>query len=306
MRHATKKDEPIKELLGDVESALIEKILTQYYQGDLNQIPSMEYIGGLLPRLPADISLPGVDVTTNESSTTYKVHTAVADPTQWLEVLAGPSANWLRALLTSAVVVQGDAYIDNPVRRVFAPRIGQTVTVQYDKDVPHSVTIYGGARSYGSHKADFKAVELTFEPSSRTISLTIFEDRQDSSLPLLFEFHYRPEQGYAPIHEVVVGRNKRIKAFYWKLWFGDDSELPDIEFRDTFIGPEVVVDASIVERFCSVVGNQSESFTSGRNNDVKAPMDFSIVTGWQVSTLLPVIMKIELIHVLGYNASNFP
>jgi len=281
VKHATKKDEPIKELLGNVETSLIEKVLSQYYHGDLNQIPSMEFLGGLPSRLPAGASLPGVDVTTHESSKTYKVRSPAPDATQWLEVLAGPSANWLRAFFTSPVVVQGDTYVDNPARRVFVPRSGQTVTIQHDKNVPLSVTVHGGARSFGSHKPDFKAVELIFEPSSRTISLTLFEDRQDSSIPLLFEFHYRPEQGYAPIHEVVAGRNKRIKAFYWKLWFGDDTELPDLEFRDTFIGPEVVVDSSIVERFCSVVGNQGESFTSSRNVDVKAPMDFSIVTGWQ-------------------------
>lgn len=281
VKHATKKDEPIKELLGNVESSLIEKVLAQFYQGDLSQIPSMEFIGGLPSRVPAG-PLPGVGMTTHESLTTYEVHSPLPDPTEWLEVLAGPSPNWLRALLTSSVVVQGDTYIDNPIRRVFVPRIGQTVTIQHKNDAPHAVTIHGGARSYGPHKAHFKAVELTFEPSSRMISLTIFEDRQESSIPLLFEFIYRPEQGYAPIHEVMVGRNKRIKAFYWRLWFGDDSELPDIELRDTFIGPEVIVDSSIVERFCSVVENQNESFKTGRTTDVKAPMDFTIVTGWQV------------------------
>jgi len=37
-----------------------------------------------------------------------------------------------------------------------------------------------------------------------------------------------------------------------------------------------------VERFCAVVGNQDPSFKTAWNPEVKAPMDFAIVTGWQV------------------------
>ena len=237
---------------------------------------------------------------------TYKIGSPVPDPSQWLELLAGSSPNWLRALLTSSTIVQGSSYIDSPIRRVFTPRSSQTVVVQDDKGSPSSVTVYGGARSFGLHKADFKAVEVTFEPSSRKITLRMFEDRQESSVALPFEFYYRPEQGYAPIHEIVDGRNKRINAFYWKLWFGDDTESPDIDLRDSYIGPEVTVDASTVERFCSVVGNQSESFASVRNTEVKAPMDFVIVTGWQVSACNPFKMCSKLNHTLVYHASDFP
>jgi fatty acid synthase subunit alpha len=281
-KHATKKDEPIKELLGNVESALVEKILERYYKGDEAQVPTVDFIGGLTPRAVSESALTGVEVTSDESTTTYKVGSPVPETAQWLESLAGQTPSWLRAFLTSITVVQGTAYIDNPIRRLFAPRPSQTVVVTHDKGFPSSVTLYGGARSFGSHKPEFKAVEVAFNSSSRKISLTIFEDRHEVSVPLPFEFKYRPEQGFAPIHEVAGGRNKRIKAFYWKLWFGDDTELPEIDLRDTYIGPEVVIEAATVERFCSVVGNQGESFKSARNTDVKAPMDFAIVTGWQV------------------------
>jgi len=40
--------------------------------------------------------------------------------------------------------------------------------------------------------------------------------------------------------------------------------------------------AEDVEQFCAVVGNQAESFKTARNENVQAPMDFAIVTGWQV------------------------
>ena len=93
--------------------------------------------------------------------------------------------------------------------------------------------------------------------------------------------------GSAPIHEITEGRNEPIKQFYWKLWYGDDDVLPKIDIKDKFTGPEITIEASTVKTFCAVVGNQGKSFKTMRNSDVKAPMDFAIVTGWQVSILTP-------------------
>jgi hypothetical protein len=51
---------------------------------------------------------------------------------------------------------------------------------------------------------------------------------------------------------------------------------------DTFTGPEITIDANMVERFCAVVSNQDESFKTTRNVEVKVPMDFAIAIGSQV------------------------
>ncbi|KAF8525925.1 hypothetical protein BU17DRAFT_74311 [Hysterangium stoloniferum] len=299
VRHAIKKDEPIKELLGNVESTLVEKILAQFYEGDVNKVPSIDFIGGVTARYSDDV-VPGVDITYDDSSTTYRVSSTVPPTPQWLEGLGGSTPNWLRAFLTSPTIVQGTAYVDNPMRRVFAPRAGQTVTVNYQNGAPSSVTVYGGARSFGVHKPGFKALEVVFDPVLQLISLTIFEDRRDVAVALPFEYKYSPEQGFAPIHELSADRNNRIKSFYWKLWFGDDTELPEMSLRDTYIGPEVVIDVNHVERFCSVVGNQSESFKSTRNEIAKAPMDFAIVTGWQaiMQSIFPDVVDGDLLKLV--------
>ncbi|KAH9829304.1 uncharacterized protein C8Q71DRAFT_863376 [Rhodofomes roseus] len=171
---------------------------------------------------------------------------------EWLETLAGPSQHWLRALLTSTTIVQGTLYTDNPMRRLFAPRRGQ------QGDAPTLVALYGGARSYGQHEPDFKAVEIKFDQAS--------------------QFPYKPRNmGYAPIHEVAEGRNKCIKDFYWRLWFGDSEVLLEINIRKTFAGPEVTI-----ETFCAAVGNEGETFKTVETERIQAPMDFAIVTGWQV------------------------
>ena len=180
-------------------------------------------------------------------------------------------------------MVQGTAYIDNPVRRLFAPRKHQRVVIDTENGLPVSVSMYGAARSHGEHKRDFKAVEVKYEPCHHRIHLTLFEDCCDVSVPLSLVFEYKPSQGFAPIHEIAHDRNKRIKEFYWKLWFGDNEVLPDIDIHATYTGPEVTIEANHVETFCNVIGNQNEFFKSVRTKDVQAPMDFAIVTGWQVS-----------------------
>jgi fatty acid synthase subunit alpha len=201
-------------------------------------------------------------------------------------LLAGSELNWLFALVSSTIV-QDTSYVDNALRRILVPRAGQKVVVKYAGSLPSSVTVYGATRSYGEveHKPNFKAFGIIFNPETKLIDLTLFEERQDVAIPLSLQFQYCPSQGFAPIHEIATGPNERIKQFYWKLWYGDDEVLPNIDIHEKLVGQDATINSSDVERFCAVVGNQGESFkiVTRRNDNVQAPMDFAIVTCWKVS-----------------------
>lgn len=280
VKHAKVKDEPIADLLGNITADLSKKLLERLYSGDESRVPQVDYLGAI-PSVKSDLPCC-VSAQVSGETTTFSIGSGVPDANEWLETLSGTRLSWLRALLTSPFIVQGSSYVDNPLRRLFAPRVGQKVIVQSRNGVPTSVVVYGRARSHGVHKENFKAVSVSFDSAKSVISVTLYEDRRDVSVPLNLLFNYRPEMGYAPIHEIVEGRNKRIKEFYWKLWFGDDSNLPSIDVRETFKGPEVTIEPSHIEKFCSVVGNDGECFKASRTDEVQAPMDFAIVTGWQV------------------------
>ena len=283
VKHATKKDEPIKDMIDNITAMLVDKLAQRLYGGDLSRVPTVDYLGPKPSPLSENvIASLGVARDVAPGTITYTVGSTLPDPSTWLETLAGPQQHWLHALLTSTTIVQGTSYIDNPVRRLFAPRRGQKVVFTVDGETPVSVALYGAARSHGEHKSAFKAVEVKYDATSRGIDVTLFEDRRDVAVPVHFKFLYKPSMGYAPIHEVAEDRNKRIKEFYWRLWFGDNEVLPEINIRDTFTGPEVTIQASDVEAFCSVVGNEGEAFKTARSDCVQAPMDFAIVTGWQV------------------------
>ncbi|KIR78245.1 fatty acid synthase subunit beta, fungi type [Cryptococcus gattii EJB2] len=277
VKHATVVDEPIKDMLGNIEALLVKKILKEFYNNDESKVPEIDFIGAKPGKPKAGL----VSESVSGDVRTLKVGKNVPALDDWLEVVAGANVSWLRAALTSVNVVQGAGYISNPFRRIFNPRAGQTVMIKSENGKAISVTVYGAARSFGPHAADFKAVELTFNSRTNAISLVMNEERRGVSVPLHFAFAYHPEQGYAPIHEVVEGRNKSIKDFYWRLWFGDDEKLPSLKLDTTFTCDESKVDALAVQRFCDVVGNQGEAFKSARNEKIMAPMDFAIVLGWQ-------------------------
>ena len=278
VKNAKVKDEPIKDLLGNINSGLIAKLVDRLYGGDKSKIPVVEYLS---PN-PSAVS-PSIAPSVSENTATYTVGRVIPNTSAWLEALAGSDLNWLRAFLTSTTIIRGSAYIDNPIRRLFTPRVGQKVVLERDGPCPSKITVYGASRSHASHNPSFKAVEIVFNPSTSMIDLTLFGERYETPVPLHFQFLYKPSMGFAPIHEVAENRNSSIKEFYWKLWFEDAGSLSEIGLRDTFFGPEVTLDEDDIESFCAIVGNQGEAFKTARNDTPLAPMDFAIVAGWQVS-----------------------
>ena len=278
------KDEPVKDLLGNVNKVLIERLLERKYGGDKSAIPTIDYLAAQSKAVPKTLS--GVIRTEVGSSITFEFGSKLPETESWFQTLAGSELNWLFALISSPTVVQNTSYVDNAVRRILVPRAGQKVVVKYGGSLPLSVTVYGAARSYGGHIPTFKALSVVFNPETKLIDLTLFEERQNVAVPLSLQFQYRPSQGFAPIHEIASGRNERIKQFYWKLWFGDDEVLPDIDIHENFVGPDATINSSDVEQFCAVAGNQGEFFKVARNDNVQAPMDFAIVTCWKVIPIL--------------------
>ncbi|KAF9267936.1 fatty acid synthase [Marasmius fiardii PR-910] len=302
VKHSKVKDEPIKEMLGNINSTLISRLLERKYGGDESKVPTVDY----LALRPSSTPLPStIERSASTNEVVYKFGHKLPPASEWLEVLAGPTLSWLRALVGSSTIVQGTSYINNPLRRLLIPRPQQRVVISYNGGVPSRVVIYGAARSYGAHKAEFKAVEIAYNPDTKFIDLTIFEDRRDVSVALPLKFQYKPSMGSAPIHEIVDGRNNRIKDFYWKLWYGDNESLPQLDIHDVFSGPEVTLDAKEIEKFCTIVGNHGESFKTVRNEKINAPMDFAIVAGWQaiIKSIFPQSIDGDLLRLVHLSNS---
>ena len=185
-------------MFGNITKDLIEKLLDQYYDGDVSKVPMTDYLAP--PPAPPAALIKSIKA---KGSLTFNVPTSVPDTGVWLENLAGPHLSWLRALLTSSTIVRGSSYVDNPIRRLLAPRTGQKVVIRLQGATPIGIDVFGAIRYDGPQKEDFKAVEINYTPGNKAIDITIFEERHGVTVPLSMRFNYIPSLGSVPIHEVA-------------------------------------------------------------------------------------------------------
>ena len=93
VKHSKVKDKPIKDLLGNVNSYLIRKLLEQFYAGDESRIPTMEYLSQK-PVAPLSVIFPsGIQCEVVDDEVTYRLGKDVPDALLWLETLAGLELN---------------------------------------------------------------------------------------------------------------------------------------------------------------------------------------------------------------------
>ncbi|KAE8236908.1 hypothetical protein A4X13_0g8988, partial [Tilletia indica] len=193
-------------MLGNVERRLIQLLLQRFYDGDATKVPTVQYLSRE-PPLNDTASLPGSEIKFTEPSEgdnisrPFELGSKVPEHIQWLAALAGPNAGWLSAILRKMSVVQNRNYINNPIKRMFAPRAGQKAQVVFDINTmePLSIKLQGATRAFAPTNSNFVAVHLSKDPSSKTIKATISEERRGESIPLELEYIYRPDQPFAPI-----------------------------------------------------------------------------------------------------------
>jgi fatty acid synthase subunit alpha, fungi type len=137
------KDEPVKGLLGNINKALIQRLLQRKYGGDKSTIPIIDYLAVQGKAVPE--SLPGVARTKIGNSVTFKFGSKLPETGAWFHTLAGSELNWLFALVSSPTIVQGTSYIDNALCHILAPRAGQKFVIEYvvTSFVCHRTSMFG-------------------------------------------------------------------------------------------------------------------------------------------------------------------
>ncbi|GAA6028849.1 hypothetical protein JCM8097_007429 [Rhodosporidiobolus ruineniae] len=130
------------------------------------------------------------------------------------------------------------------------------------------------------------ALSISFAPESSTISMTLYNqpDETKPAIPLELKYRYQPDTPYAPIHEIVEDRNQRVKEHYWNLWgldAGKQANLSQLKIQDEFEGELVTISEEEIEAFCRVVGNEGAAYKKNFKGGMQVPMDFAIKLGWK-------------------------
>ncbi|KAJ2738016.1 hypothetical protein GGI20_006340, partial [Coemansia sp. BCRC 34301] len=186
-------NEPVKDILDGVYHSHIAALLSRDYNGDAESVPVVEYIGVE----PQPVTLPvRVNELLTDSARTYQLPNSqdqLPELGVWLDVLAGPTNNWLRALLTAPVIVEGSTYIGNYVPRALRPRLGQVITVHTTGNQPLSLEVVDSV--------GLLVVKIEHNSSS-FIELTIYYQVASGTTSVCYLFAYQPQQPLTPIHFV--------------------------------------------------------------------------------------------------------
>jgi len=295
-------DEPIKDILDGVNNGHIEYLTRDLYGGDASKIPTVEYFGGKLLEASDDVDVEGLAVSEHDDTITYRLSTTpnatLPDIDSWMALLAGKNYSWRHAFFTADVFNQGQRFQTNPMRRVIKPVHGMVVDIVNANDPAKTVI----SVKEPWHGKPLETVEI--RSSGKEITLSLYEPRTaiGKTVALSFKFTYHPETGYAPIREIMDERNDRIKEFYYKIWFGEDTVPFDTEVTSKFDGGSATVTSEAINDFVHAVGNTGEAFVDRPGKEVYAPMDFAIVVGWKAITK-PIFPKaidgdlLKLVHL---------
>lgn len=286
VKYSNTIDEPIKDILDGIHNDHIEGLTNDLYEGKMNQIPLVEYFGGRLLEANTNFDMDGLTAAQDDERISYRLssapNTTLPTLNAWLQLLAGKEFSWRYALFTAEIFVQGQRFQTNPLQRLFAPSKGMLVEIFHPTN--HSETFILVKEPSQSGKM-IRTIEINVKNTTE-ISVNLFEERTASGnavfLPLKFTYH--PEAGYAPIREIMEGRNDRIKEFYYKIWFGDEEVPFDTPPTSTFDGGKATVTGQAIADFVHAVGNTGEAFVDRPGKEVFAPMDFAIVIGWKAIT----------------------
>ncbi|KAK6458738.1 S-acyl fatty acid synthase thioesterase [Scheffersomyces xylosifermentans] len=290
-------NEPIGEILDSIHEGHIARLIKDSYNGDASKIPIVEYIGGS-PAAKFD-SLENVKITRTADKVTYAV-TGSSLPVKedWLKLIAGEKLNWLQAFISTNRIVQGSNHVANSTHDVLAPTSSTVVEISYPNDSAKTTVVV-----YESVKGDSKPVVEIKLIKENTIQLSLIEHRNADNKPIAlpFLYTYKPSDGFAPILEVMEGRNDRIKEFYWKLWYGADIPYEnEINVEEAIEGDEITITGQEIADFAHAIGNKCEAFVTRPGKVTLAPMDFAIVIGWRaiIKAIFPKTVDGDLLKLV--------
>ncbi|KAJ2453156.1 fatty acid synthase alpha subunit Lsd1, partial [Coemansia sp. RSA 2336] len=263
-KYSTAVNDPVKDILDGIYQGHIDLLVERLYGGDKEQVP-------LVQRVHAELHhVESVIVQKSDTERAFSIHDELPDPDKWLQLLACSGKNWLHALLTTPVIVQGTRYAENYVRRLLRPRPRRTAKLQLEDDAL-SIT----------NAAGMQELALEYNSASRSIHLTIYHTSlKGIVVPFSLEFSYFPEQPVTPIHGSKQRDDEAARQLCIDTWVANSEhpvEFDDVADATAVIKSELQLTEDHVREFCKSVGNRSWQYAFAKDGILFAPMEFTHV-----------------------------
>ncbi|KAK6208579.1 fatty acid synthase [Colletotrichum tabaci] len=257
-RHTTTIDEPVGDVLDEINASVYRHLLAEDFGGDEASIPYEECLQRILP-------------TAARAAATDQLGIVLPEGNNDLQALSlGVKTGWQAALFGSRFIVQGRDLVPNPLLHPHDAFNANDTNIDED-----TVSIFSEA-GYGQRAL---LVEATMHLNEIRVALYTHLTGSDTPVPLLLKFRYHPETSFAPIREVIEDRNERIGDMYRQLWTSESESTtrpgPSESRADlsTFDGI-YTCDEALVRDFNRAVGYRSPT------QHERVLLDFAIVVGW--------------------------
>ncbi|KAJ2452874.1 fatty acid synthase alpha subunit Lsd1 [Coemansia sp. RSA 2336] len=265
--YSTKVNEPLASILGGVNQGIVQGLLASQYENDSDLVPLVAYLG---PD-PMPTELPSVVVSTSNvvSERTYKFQhneTLLPSTSDWIRVLAGPRKCWLHALLMADKIVQGARTVSNYLPHVLRPRAGRMVKVlaSGESEEPSSVEIYCGQQ---------RELDIVIAEGTR-ITLSIYHSNTALERAVQLEYAYRPDTSLLPIHEVMDGRDERIRQFFVDMWLQGQGHTEGEEESLEFTTQQIEITSEKISEYCRATGISLPAYPPSSDQATSVPMDY--------------------------------
>ena len=300
VKHSTREDESIKDILDGFHGCFIENLIGNDYDGARDKIPTVERFGGKRvnstnddfisdQRLPANISSHQAEQYVAYSISATSVLSAW-EKERWLQMLGGQFGTWRHAFIVSDSFVEDRRHVSNPMHRILAGNRGMTVQVNYPIE-PERTTI---TITEQIHNRTLTTIQIgPIRNNVIPMSLIHHQTASGKAEPLLLEFKYQPESGYAPIHGIMDSRTSRVRDFYNAIWLGErPTNIINLPQASQFGCSSTTVTSSVIHKFAEIIGNKSETYIQRFGSKCFAPMDIAIVVGWK-ALVKPLLQTID-------------
>lgn len=289
-------DQPVKVILDGIHEGHINNLLGELYDDSVDAVPFVEYFGR--DCVKDDIGAHNVIEVHGKDKLTYTLPSPgdaeLPNKESWLRLLAGDRKCWRHALFASDKIVQGLALVANPIQRMFTPRHDLCVEISSESGKMTSIIM---------KDTRCRTPVITIEMDmAGLIQVSIHGAKSASGglTTLNLSFSYQPTSPGALIHEVMLDRNEKIKAFYRQIWVGNNVEKEVFGDLSTSVltGEPFRVDDSTIKEFVHAMGSTNAKSVHSPGRVLKAPLDFGIVIAWKAIMKALLLVDGDLLRLV--------
>ncbi|RFU28639.1 hypothetical protein B7463_g7700, partial [Scytalidium lignicola] len=281
VKHTKIVDEPIKQILDGINKTLITLLTGNLSQTDFQKgDQTVATLGDAGIGSTVATELDGITGVLGKDEIEYRLSSSnPPNPETWFAFLAGRCNTWRHALFMTENIVQDRKLLSNPIRRIFKPAGNVHVRIAYP-DIPSRTII----TLFETTATDCLVSRVDIQLGNENmVYVNMFAYKTANGTPaiLSLKYNFLPQTRCSPLHEVMEGRQSRIKSFYYQLWFGNTDFKSEDLLATHSRSRSFVISRKMIKEFVNAVGISGEDFLEHPGKLMSAPMDLAMAISWK-------------------------